>query len=121
MKDPVKMQTLLSEFNNLGVNIAIDDFGTGYSSLSRLQHLPLQTLKIDKSFVSDLRPDNEGGGMISIIQQMATSFGLRTVAEGIETEQQYHYLRQAGVESGQGYWYGRPMPENEVRQQFTVK
>ncbi len=118
MTDPVQMETLLNKLNEQGFQIAIDDFGTGYSSLSRLQHLPLQTLKIDRSFVNELRAGGKGAGMTSIIQQMASSFGLRTVAEGIETEEQYDHLCAAGVNLGQGYWFGRPVPESELRQRL---
>lgn len=118
MTDPVQIESLLNRLNEQGFQIAIDDFGTGYSSLSRLQHLPLQTLKIDRSFVNELKPGRKGAGMISIIQQMAASFGLQTVAEGIETEAQYSHLRSAGVDRGQGYWFGRPVPESEIRQRL---
>lgn len=119
MKKPVEIEELLNRLHEQGFRIAIDDFGTGYSSLSRLQHLPLQTLKIDRSFVNELNPGGKGAGMISIIQQMASSFGLRMVAEGIENEDQYDHLRAAGVEMGQGFWYGRPVPESQIRQRLT--
>ncbi len=115
MIKPAQMEGLLNRLHEQGFQIAIDDFGTGFSSLSRLQHLPLQTLKIDRSFVNELNPGGKGAGMISIIQQMASSFGLHTVAEGIETEDQYNHLRAAGVELGQGYWFSRPVPESAIR------
>lgn len=115
MVKPAQMEELLNGLHEQGFQIAIDDFGTGFSSLSRLQHLPLQTLKIDRSFVNELNPGGKGAGMITIIQQMASSFGLHTVAEGIENEEQYNHLCAAGVELGQGYWYGRPMPEQDIR------
>lgn len=115
MTDPVQMEALVKQLNEKGFQIAIDDFGTGYSSLSRLQYLPLQTLKIDRSFISELEPGGKAASMISAIQQMASSFGLHTVAEGIETEEQYNHLRAAGVELGQGYWYGRPLPASEMQ------
>lgn len=118
MTDPLEMEALLKRLHAQGFQIAIDDFGTGFSSLSRLQHLPLQTLKIDRSFVNELNPGGKGAGMISIIQQMASSFGMHTVAEGIETEDQYNHLRSAGVELGQGYWFGRPVPEMEIRRRL---
>lgn len=118
MTDPLEMEALLKRLHAQGFQIAIDDFGTGFSSLSRLQHLPLQTLKIDRSFVNELNPGGKGAGMISIIQQMASSFGMHTVAEGIETEDQYNHLRSAGVELGQGYWFGRPAPEMEIRRRL---
>ncbi|MDX1588059.1 MAG: EAL domain-containing protein [Oleiphilaceae bacterium] len=116
MVDPVAIEALLHQLRNHGFKIAIDDFGTGYSSLSRLQHLPLQTLKIDRSFVNQMDEEGKGRAMIPIIQQMASSFTLHTVAEGIETESQYQQLLSAGIDSGQGYWFSRPLPEASFRQ-----
>lgn len=119
MVDPGAIEPLLRQLKAQGFQIAIDDFGTGYSSLSRLQDLPVDTLKIDRSFVHQLdqtNADNRSGSLIPIIRNMAASFGLHTVAEGIETEEQYLQLRAAGVELGQGYWLGRPAPEADIRQ-----
>lgn len=119
MVDPAAIEALLHKLRDHGFKIAIDDFGTGYSSLSRLQHLPLQTLKIDRSFVNQMGQEGKGAGMIPIIQQMASSFDLLTVAEGIETDAQYHQLCQAGIQSGQGYWFGRPVPATTFLQRLT--
>lgn len=119
MADPAAIEALLHKLRDHGFKIAIDDFGTGYSSLSRLQHLPLQTLKIDRSFVNQMDQEGKGAAMIPIIQQMASSFELLTVAEGIETEAQYHQLCQAGIQSGQGYWFGRPVSAETFLQRLT--
>lgn len=93
----------------VGHRILIDDFGTGYSSLSYLQTLPVDGLKIDKSFVDLIASDTSASGVIDHIIDMARSLGLMIVAEGIETVQQAHYLRQRGVEFGQGWLFSRPM------------
>lgn len=121
MVDPSAIEALLRRLKNHGFQIAIDDFGTGYSSLSRLQGLPLDTLKIDRSFVNQLDQvgkHNANASMIPIIQQMADSFGLHTVAEGIETHEQFLQLKAAGVELGQGFWFGRPVPEADIRRRI---
>ena len=116
--DPTAIEALMEKLNEYGFEIAIDDFGTGYSSLSRLQHMPIQTLKIDRSFVDQIDPAGKGAAMVAIIRQMAESFGLLTVAEGIENEVQYQHLLEHGVNFGQGFWYGRPVPDAEFRGTF---
>lgn len=110
--DMAPAQRTLSISRQRGHRIALDDFGTGYSSLHYLQRLPLDLIKIDKSFVQDLseaRTCTVTDHTIAIARQL----GLVIVAEGIETEQQQRYLRQRGVEYGQGWLYGKPMPARE--------
>ena len=116
--DPAAIETLMQRLHEHGFEIAIDDFGTGYSSLSRLQHMPIQTLKIDRSFVDQINKPGKGAAMVPIIGQMAASFGLRTVAEGIETEPQYQHLCEQGVNFGQGFWYGHPVADARFRELF---
>ncbi len=94
--------------------IAVDDFGTGYSSLSYLQRLPLDTLKIDRSFISQLHANNESHTLVMVMVEMASNLGLRTIAEGIETEEQADLLRSAGCTMGQGYYFGKPMTADEL-------
>jgi len=116
MEDPAKTEALLKALNDQGFQLAIDDFGTGYSSLSRLQHLSLQSLKIDRSFVNELdRPDSKGEALVAIIHQMASSLNLHTIAEGIETEHQRQLLldMSTGKAWGQGYWFSPPIPAHE--------
>jgi EAL domain-containing protein (putative c-di-GMP-specific phosphodiesterase class I) len=97
-----------------GVRIAIDDFGTGYSSLSRLSQLPVDTLKIDRSFTSRL-PDNAAGcTVVSTIIALARAFNMTTVAEGVETREQLAFLERAGCGESQGYLHSRPVPSAEL-------
>ncbi|WP_288403089.1 EAL domain-containing protein [uncultured Deinococcus sp.] len=98
----------MAELRALGVRLALDDFGTGYSSLSCLSRLPLDTLKVDRSFVRGVHADAASGAVVRAIVGLARSFGLRTVAEGIETPEEYRALRDLGCETGQGYLLGLP-------------
>jgi EAL domain-containing protein (putative c-di-GMP-specific phosphodiesterase class I) len=94
----------------MGVSIAIDDFGTGFSSLSYLSKLPLDTLKIDRSFVHDMTAGRQGSVLVSSIISLAHSLKLKVVAEGVETEEQSTLLRALGCDEWQGYLFGRPVP-----------
>jgi EAL domain-containing protein (putative c-di-GMP-specific phosphodiesterase class I) len=109
--DPDVDETLLA-LRKLGVRLSIDDFGTGYSSLGRLRHLPVDELKIDRSFVAELGVGSEAP-LVDAILAMARRLGLTVVAEGIETGEQADYLR-ARTDRGQGYLYSRPLPPAEV-------
>ena len=97
-----------------GVRVAIDDFGTGYSSLSRLSQLPIDMLKIDRSFTSRLGVDTTSATVVSTIIQLANAFGMVTCAEGVETTQQLDILRALGCHQAQGYLFGRPVPIDEI-------
>jgi EAL domain-containing protein (putative c-di-GMP-specific phosphodiesterase class I) len=104
---------ILDRLHATGVRLAIDDFGTGYSSLSRLHALPIDVVKIDKSFIDALA----GGGpapMVAATISMAHSRGLQTVAEGVETTDQLPFLRLHGCDNVQGYLFGRPLPADAV-------
>lgn len=103
----------LNYLRDLGVEVSIDDFGTGYSSLAYLRSLPADELKIDKSFIDDLETTT-GKTLVNAIINVAKAFGLRVVAEGIETERQMRTLIEMGCDYGQGYLLARPAPASEV-------
>jgi diguanylate cyclase (GGDEF)-like protein len=108
IEDVVSVTARLEEIRRLGVRIALDDFGTGFSSLGYLARLPIDVLKLDRSFVSELGPRNERALFHGIVA-LAHSLELSAVAEGVETEDQLSVLRDAGCERGQGYLFARPM------------
>jgi diguanylate cyclase (GGDEF)-like protein len=106
-------QHLLS-LRRSGALIAIDDFGTGYSSLSYLKSLPLDKIKIDKSFVQDLLEDEDDATIVRAIIQLGKSLGMQVIAEGVETAEQEAYIIAQGCHEGQGYFYSKPLPAREL-------
>ncbi len=109
MQDKERAAAMLRQLSAIGISVAVDDFGTGYSNLSYLIDFQFQKLKIDKSFVSRIEKDN-GGAVVSTIVGLSRALGVRTIAEGVETESQAVLLRAAGCDVFQGYLYGRPAP-----------
>jgi len=103
---------VLKKMKNLGIHICIDDFGTGYSSLSYLRHFPIDSLKIDKSFVDDIRHNSDNEHiLLNTIIAMGQTLNLNVVAEGVEERYQMEYLRDRGCEFYQGYYFSKPVPE----------
>ncbi len=109
MHDPQGAIAVMNNLHERGVRMSIDDFGTGYSSLSYLKKFNVYKLKIDQSFVRDIRTDPEDKAIVSAIIQMANSLGLDTIAEGVETEGQLAFLREQGCDEVQGYYYSKPL------------
>ncbi len=114
MQNPKKAISRLNEIRNLGIELAIDDFGTGYSSLSYLKLLPIQTLKLDRAFVSELEKDPNDAAICSAALALAHNLGLSVVAEGVENQQQQQFLADHQCEVLQGYYFSRPLPIQEV-------
>ncbi len=114
MQDPEEAMTTLNRLRDLGVTLSVDDFGTGYSSLSQLRKLPVQELKIDKSFVLKLDSEPQDQLIVKSTIDMAHGLGLKVVAEGIETLQAWHLLRQWGCNLGQGFYLSRPVPVTDL-------
>ncbi|THF60521.1 putative bifunctional diguanylate cyclase/phosphodiesterase [Pseudothauera rhizosphaerae] len=110
----------LHRLRALGVGIAFDDFGTGYASLSLLKHYPLSRIKIDRSFVQGMHESERDASVVRAILDMARSFGLETIAEGVEYEPQRSHLHGFGCEEGQGYLFGRPLPALEFADVFGI-
>jgi EAL domain-containing protein (putative c-di-GMP-specific phosphodiesterase class I) len=105
---------MLRSIKNLGVQISIDDFGTGYSSLNYLHKFPLDTLKIDRSFVNSIEHGSENAEIVRTVVYLAKALGLDVVAEGIESIHQLNQLQQLGCEYGQGYLFSRPVPREAI-------
>lgn len=116
MEDVKQSVEIMNELTQIGFRIAIDDFGTGYSSLSYLKNFKIHTLKIDLSFVRDLMRDHHSDAIVRSIISLGSGLGLTLVAEGVETEQQAHFLREAGCDILQGYLIGKPMPYGQFEQ-----
>ena len=109
----IKKLRLLREY---GIKISMDDFGTGYSSLSYLMNLPIDTLKIDKSFVDSVLEDDNSAIIMESIMNMVKKMGLETVAEGVETVEQLEYLKSIGCDNIQGFLLGKPQPDESIRE-----
>ena len=114
MNDPDRIIELLHRFHDAGLQLAIDDFGTGYSSLSRLRYMPVDVLKIDRTFVREVHTDPQSASMVSAIIALASNLGMDPLAEGIETEAEWRFLADRGCTLGQGYFFSRPVPPDEI-------
>jgi PAS domain S-box-containing protein len=121
MADVERSAVVLSQLKALGVHLSIDDFGTGYSSLSRLQRFPVDTLKIDRTFVSEMDRDRDTGEIVRVIAMLARNLGLKVVAEGIERQEQMEMLRGLGCETGQGYLFSKPVSADAIEQLMTSR
>jgi diguanylate cyclase (GGDEF)-like protein/PAS domain S-box-containing protein len=115
MDDSPEVINWLNGFRDLGIGLSIDDFGTGYSSLSYLKRFPVNIIKIDRAFVHGLPEDSGDASLVDAILAMGKSLGLKVVAEGVETKEQHHFLRKRKCEYLQGFYFGKPMPEQELR------
>jgi diguanylate cyclase (GGDEF)-like protein len=114
MADPTRAVALLHQLRDLGVRLSVDDFGTGYSSLSYLQRLPVQEVKIDRSFVADLHTENENVAIVRAIVDLGRHLGLEVVAEGVEDEATWALLASMNCDLVQGWHLARPMPTGEL-------
>jgi diguanylate cyclase (GGDEF)-like protein len=104
----------LGRIRELGVQLGLDDFGTGYASLTHLRRLPLTFVKIDRSFVQGLGTEHDDEGIVAAVVNLAANLGLRSIAEGVETEDQLDRLRALGCDQAQGYLFARPLPPNDI-------
>jgi diguanylate cyclase (GGDEF)-like protein len=113
---PAHALAAMAELTERGVRFAVDDFGTGYSSLARLKELPAQTVKIDRAFVTGVADDPADFAVARAVVDMARAMGRTTVAEGVETADQFHVLRGIGVDAYQGWLFSRPLPAGRLRE-----
>jgi diguanylate cyclase (GGDEF)-like protein/PAS domain S-box-containing protein len=114
MADPDRTQKVLAELHSWGFTLALDDFGTGYSSLARLKHMPVDVLKIDKAFVRDVHGDISQASMVRAMIQLAQGLDMIPLAEGVETPQEYEFLRANGCRLAQGFLFSKAVPADEV-------
>jgi EAL domain-containing protein (putative c-di-GMP-specific phosphodiesterase class I) len=114
MGDAEKSGKVLAQLKALGVRLSIDDFGTGYSSLSRLRRIPVDTLKIDRAFISNMDTDPENREIVRTIIVLAHNLGLKVVAEGTEKEEQISLLKELNCEMAQGYLFSRPADDQAM-------
>ncbi len=116
LDDSLEVNTYIDEISNCGVRLSVDDFGTGFSALSYLKNYPVNTIKIDRSFIMDFPGDKENEVLVQAIIAMAHGLRLEVVAEGVETSEQWAFLRSLDCDFAQGYYFGRPMPEEEFEE-----
>ena len=116
MRNPQAAIKILNSIRNLGIHISIDDFGTGYSSLSYLKQLPINKLKIDKSFIDNLPQDTDDVAIVKAIIALAENLGLEIIAEGVESKEQLDFLVSNGCSNIQGYYYSKPLPAKDYKE-----
>ena len=114
MADPERTLRILRDLNGRGLRLALDDFGTGYSSFARLRYMPVDLLKIDRLFIRDVAKDAQAGDMVRAIIQLAHGLGMTPLAEGIETEEEWRFLVEQGCRLGQGFYFCRPAPAEDI-------
>jgi EAL domain-containing protein (putative c-di-GMP-specific phosphodiesterase class I) len=113
MDDPAEAEQIMRSLKNLGVSLSLDDFGTGYSSLNYLRRFPVDSLKIDRSFIRDVTTDQSGASVVTSVIDIAHNLGLTAVAEGVETREQLDFLTGCGCDMFQGYLFSKPLPAEE--------
>lgn len=121
MDDPLAATQTLRELKGLGIRLSLDDFGTGYSSLNYLRRFPVDSLKIDQSFIRDVTTDPSGASVVTSIIGIAHSLQLIAIAEGVETQDQLDFLVAGGCDAMQGYFFSRPVPADELMQLMREK
>jgi EAL domain-containing protein (putative c-di-GMP-specific phosphodiesterase class I) len=121
MQDPDKSIQQLDLLSQMGISIAIDDFGTGYSSLSYLKQLPVDKLKIDRSFIKEVVSNQDDASITRAVIALAKSLNLNVIAEGVETSGQADFLVQSGCSTMQGYFFGRPMSADEMEDVISTQ
>ena len=114
LADPLRARAVLGHLDAMGVQLSIDDFGVGYSSLAYLKRLPVSEIKIDRSFVMNMRDDDNDGVIVQSTIDLGRNLGLRVVAEGVEDEATWHALAALDCDQAQGYFLSRPVPGDQI-------
>ncbi|MFA6055356.1 MAG: EAL domain-containing protein, partial [Thermodesulfovibrionales bacterium] len=120
MQDIEFTKSALTAMKEIGCSVSIDDFGTGYSSLAYLKRFPVDNLKIDISFIREMVKDPDSASIVVAIINMAHTLNLKTIAEGVETEEQWNFLRLLRCDIAQGFYLSKPLPAEEVEKMFNV-
>jgi EAL domain-containing protein (putative c-di-GMP-specific phosphodiesterase class I) len=115
-----KMIVILQSLSSMGIHISLDDFGTGYSSLNNIKEMPLNTIKIDKSFIDDLSKNTSTELFVTTIINLAHGLNMKVCAEGVEQEVQYNRLAELNADVIQGYFFGRPTPAVEFEKKYNI-
>ncbi len=118
INDMERMKRILGDIKKLGIRIALDDFGTGYSSLNHIREIPLDVIKVDQTFVTDLATDQYAQSFVKMIGELAEALGVRVCVEGIETVEQFKALENMNVRMVQGFYFDKPMPRNEFEAKY---
>ena len=113
MHDPEEVISSLHELSQFGMMLAIDDFGTGYSSLAYLKRFPVNTLKIDRAFITDISSDNDDVAIVEAVLGLGKHFNMKVVAEGVEDEEQLKFLKTQGCDIAQGYFISKPLSADQ--------
>ena len=116
LADPMRTKTVLDELAAMGIRLAIDDFGTGYSSLAHLKRLPIEEIKIDRSFVMGMADDEDDATIVRSTIDLGRNLGLEVVAEGVETQAVWDRLAELGCTTAQGYLLSQPVPPDDLRE-----
>jgi EAL domain-containing protein (putative c-di-GMP-specific phosphodiesterase class I) len=120
LENPKLTINLLQQIKALGFYISMDDFGTGYSSLSYLKNLPIDKLKIDKSFITNIQNEPKNQTIVKTVIFLAKELGIYVLAEGAETQEEVDFLVENKIDSIQGYYYAKPMPLNEIEKMLQA-
>jgi predicted signal transduction protein with EAL and GGDEF domain len=118
VNDMSRMQNILGEIRRLGVRVALDDFGTGYSSLNHIRELPLDVIKIDRCFVSDMGKDDFSDAFVRMVSELANAIGANVCVEGVETQKQAEILKKSKIQLLQGFYFGAPMRAAEFERKY---
>lgn len=120
MLDPKRAEENLATLSRMGIYLSIDDFGTGYTSLANLKRLPVNEIKIDKSFVTNMLNDKNDAMIVRSVIDIGHTFGIRVVAEGVETKEIFDALAALGCDEAQGYYISRPQACEQLKKWFTA-